>query len=383
MSDTIEQERIRFETQRRHIYRWAGVVGVFMVLYTQYAEFQDKELAYLPRAVYALNHILLAGLCVAVVWILALRKLPIVKVERLVLVFFVGQSLIFNSLAPLAFGNTPESLLRETIRDDIWFLLIICTLAVHLFQIRRGTLMSVAVYSISFAIVALQAVWWVLNGADDGNSALIIQIYVMAGALLGFMVILASYRERAQRLQAEYRFLANIAYSDPLTDLPNRRRLYEELRHLIAEAERYGYGFSVCLFDLDRFKQINDQYGHLVGDQVLQETARQTRQLMRVVDLFGRWGGEEFIILLPQTDLAGAKIAIERVRVMLAAIDIPEMPHITASFGLAQYVPGDTSETILQRADQALYDAKARGRNCIIVRDLVEWSTSDSSVAPV
>ncbi|MGB9750865.1 MAG: GGDEF domain-containing protein [Roseiflexus castenholzii] len=372
MMQHIEQERLRFEQQRRLIYRIAGVLGVLAILYAQYINFIDPSSSYAYRAIYALNHIAFAGMCIALVWMLGRQHIPIDRIERLMLVIFIVQSLGFNGIVPAIFLPSPSAMLIDAIGDDIWFLLIICVLAVHLYDVRRGALIAASVFLVSFGIVMIQLARWRLIGVDAANSQQVISIYLMAGALLGFLIVLSAYRAQAERLRTGYDLMIHMAYTDTLTGLPNRRRLYEELRRLIGMADRYGQEFCVCLFDIDHFKQLNDQHGHLVGDQVLCALAQTVPLHLRTVDHFGRWGGEEFAILLPQTSLSDAQMALDRVRMALQAINLADVPTITASFGVAEYLPGDTSESILHRADQSMYLAKTTGRNRIVVDGDVE-----------
>ncbi|MGB9632279.1 MAG: diguanylate cyclase [Chloroflexaceae bacterium] len=362
MVDYVDQERAAFETQRRSIYRVAGSIGLIIIFYEQCILLVGTRIPYLFRAIYVFNHILLAGLTVGILWQLARQRIPIERLERCTLFVFIFQSLVFNSIVPALFNSTPARVLAETINDDIWFLLVTCTLVIHFYASRRGVVLALGVYILSFAIVALQVIWWWLNNLDDGSGARIIQIYAFGGMLLGFMLVLASYRNQLVRIHTEYRLLAAIAYTDALTGLPNRRRLYNDLHWLIAEAERHGHPFCVCLFDVDHFKRINDQYGHMVGDQVLQVIGHTVRANLRVVDHFGRWGGEEYCILLPHTTLDQALIAVERVRLALRSITSFLTP-ISASFGVSAYRPDDSAETLLHRADLAMYRAKRTGRD--------------------
>ncbi len=363
----IEQEHRRFEQQRRLIYRIAGVLGVLAILYAQYSTLTDTNLSYLYRAVYAINHIVFASLCVLIVWHLARSRIPVDRLERLMLVVFIVQSLGFNSIIPAIFRPSPSDMFIDAVGDDIWFLLIICILAIHIYDIRRGALIAVGVFVTSFAIVLAQVVRWNILDVDPANSERVVSIYLMAGALLGFLIVLSAYRAHAERLRTEYELMTHMAYTDALTGLANRRRLYEELRQLIALADRYGQSFCVCLFDLDHFKQLNDQHGHLAGDQVLCAVAKTVPHHLRTVDRFGRWGGEEFVVLLPQTRAHDARTALERVRLALHTITLPNTPAISASFGVTEYLPGDSSETILHRADQAMYVAKMTGRNRVVL----------------
>ena len=363
----IEQERRSFEQQRRRIYRVAGVLGMLAILYTQYIIYIGTEESPLYEITYTINHIAFASVCFAIVWMLGRQRVPLERVERFMLFFFIFQSLVFNGIVPALLRQHLDNLFLDTIGDDIWFLLIVCVLAVHLYDLRRGALIAGSVYGLSFAIVVVQIVSWNMPGIDGEDSEHVLRAYLMGGALLVFLVVLAMYRSHIERLHTEYEVMANLAYTDTLTGLPNRRRLYEDVYRLIALAERYGQEFCVCLFDLDHFKRLNDTHGHLVGDQVLQEVAQVARLHLRAADLFGRWGGEEFVVLLPQTRLSDAQTALERVRLALHTIALPNVHAITASFGIAAYLPGDTSESLLHRADQALYLAKATGRNRIVL----------------
>lgn len=159
--------------------------------------------------------------------------------------------------------------------------------------------------------------------------------------------------------------------TDPLTNLPNRRHFDALLSVQIETASRYGDPFSLLLIDLDLFKVINDTYGHLLGDKVLQRAATTLDSTRRAADVIARWGGEEFIVLAPKTDDVGAAIVAERLRDAIATMEGPEeLPMITTSIGVAQWRPGETAYDLVGRADRALYQAKDGGRNRVVVADL-------------
>lgn len=162
--------------------------------------------------------------------------------------------------------------------------------------------------------------------------------------------------------------LAQKATTDSLTGLYNHRALIERLDDEIARARRYEHGLSVLFFDIDHFKQVNDTYGHQVGDVVLQEIARLASESLRMVDTLGRYGGEEFVAVLPQTDGAEALRAAERLRATVAGhtfhVDGGVRLGATVSIGMVTYGPGEISRpALLRAADNALYRAKRRGRN--------------------
>jgi diguanylate cyclase (GGDEF)-like protein len=156
------------------------------------------------------------------------------------------------------------------------------------------------------------------------------------------------------------------ARTDFLTKLINRRAMHQLLQNQIARVERAGGVFSVVLVDIDFFKNINDQFGHDIGDDVLIALSRAFEQSAREEDLVSRWGGEEFLILLPHTSEADAVEQAERLRKMLDsdALHIARYPHrVTASFGVCEFEAGHDLEFLLKQADVALYQAKALGRN--------------------
>jgi diguanylate cyclase (GGDEF)-like protein len=156
------------------------------------------------------------------------------------------------------------------------------------------------------------------------------------------------------------------AISDELTGLANRRHCEERLLAEIARSERYDTPLGVIVGDIDEFKAANDTHGHAFGDLVLRRFADVLRGTLRDVDLIGRWGGEEFLIVLPETTLDGAIEAAERIRTGFAAVELgPEDARVrmTASFGVAGFVPGTDALELVRAADDALYDAKRRGKN--------------------
>lgn len=175
--------------------------------------------------------------------------------------------------------------------------------------------------------------------------------------------------ERTRELEDKNQELARLAITDGLTGLFNRAKLDVELALEIARAERYDSLFSVVLMDIDHFKHINDSHGHQIGDSVLIELAEILRQTTRACDKAGRWGGEEFLVVCPQTDQTGAQRLAEHQRARIAEHRFATPCACTASYGVAQYRAGDKAATLLARADAALYRAKDAGRNCVAVAE--------------
>lgn len=119
------------------------------------------------------------------------------------------------------------------------------------------------------------------------------------------------------------------------------------------------------MLDIDRFKSINDRFGHNAGDLVLKSIAEFIKNRIRKIDCLARWGGEEFVILLPDTPVDKAAVLAEELRESISKMNIPGVDRVTASFGVAGYCSEDTSDTLVQRADNMMYEAKVAGRNCV------------------
>lgn len=164
--------------------------------------------------------------------------------------------------------------------------------------------------------------------------------------------------------------LNDLAVTDTLTGLFNRRHFFYQAESLVVRAQRYGSPLSAVMIDLDHFKDINDTFGHSAGDHVLREVARALSAALRKSDLIGRYGGEEFCVLLPEIDLEEGRAAAERLRQEVFNLQIPTLKGtaaVTASLGVAALNSGETLDQLLQRADAALYQAKRAGRNAVSV----------------
>ena len=178
---------------------------------------------------------------------------------------------------------------------------------------------------------------------------------IIAGLLFGYLLA---------RIKLLHQQMSLMAYTDPLTSIYNRLHFGHFLDAEIDRVKRYGGTFSIIFFDLDRFKEVNDEYGHLVGDEVLKRVAGIVEKANRNADIFARYGGEEFIILAPATDIAGARVHAERLRNDIEHHRFSEISHLTCSFGVAEYKPdADDVTSLFKRADTALYNAKKLGRN--------------------
>ncbi len=172
---------------------------------------------------------------------------------------------------------------------------------------------------------------------------------------------------RLQQAKADREKLERLANFDSLTGLYNRRAILDKLDELINLANRYKEDFSLSMLDIDNFKKVNDRYGHLTGDEVLEKIAVLIRRNIRETDIVGRYGGEEFIIILPKTNLSSAWVVAERLRNIIEKAELKDSAGnaftIAVSQGLVGWERDEDAASLISRADAALYKAKEKGRN--------------------
>ncbi|MDQ2076222.1 diguanylate cyclase [Marinimicrobium sp. ABcell2] len=188
----------------------------------------------------------------------------------------------------------------------------------------------------------------------------------LVGQLTTLAERVALMERDAEANRAKLKEQRHKALHDPLTQLPNREAYEERVRHETQRWQRYGHPLSLAVCDIDHFKQINDRFGHQAGDRVLKVLSQAIEKRLREVDFIGRFGGEEFIILMPETGAAEAHKALDAIRDAIASTSFhyrKEPLTVTLCMGVAEFQQGDTPEKVFGRADRALYEAKAAGRN--------------------
>lgn len=176
------------------------------------------------------------------------------------------------------------------------------------------------------------------------------------------LVVMSDVTKRQQKIES----LEEASLSDPLTGVGNRMKFNVHFDQYFKTSERYHKEFSLILLDIDHFKRINDTYGHDRGDEVIIAITNIVRNRIRKSDILCRWGGEEFVVLMPMTPLDEANRFAEQLKERIAIEHFPEVGHVTCSFGVASYRSGDTKEALFKRLDEALYRAKKSGRNCVV-----------------
>jgi diguanylate cyclase len=238
---------------------------------------------------------------------------------------------------------------------------------------------SIVIWSLT--VIAIGGVFWFAAGraAMPASNAFEMSVtWLSFSFVLGRCLVLSvnanDMRNRLagsrQKLAASLEQVQELASRDELTRALTRRSLMDALERERSRAERTGAPFSIGLIDLDHFKQVNDTYGHSAGDRALREFTATVHGAMRATDVFGRYGGEEFLIILVGTAPTQALQAVERIRTATAAMDwSPITPgrRVTLSAGIASFRKDETIAQLLNRADIALYEAKGAGRNQVIV----------------
>lgn len=207
-----------------------------------------------------------------------------------------------------------------------------------------------------------------IDKAEHANDLAGISLAALGMLLLGLVAAagVTASKARMRTLEAEEQ-LRRAATTDELTGLLNRRAFLAAVDVEIARSARSGPPLALALIDLDHFKSVNDRFGHAGGDEVLRKFAETAREAMRTTDVIGRLGGEEFAVLMPETDQIQSGMAAERLRDAVAgrrmALSTGALAPVTISIGVANYKPGEDRDRLIARADEALYDAKESGRN--------------------
>lgn len=193
----------------------------------------------------------------------------------------------------------------------------------------------------------------------DGRTAM----YSIATDIGEIKEVQNNLAEAHAELAFKNQLLESLTFTDTLTGLFNRRKFDEVFSQECERARRTQSPLTVIVADIDKFKSVNDTHGHQVGDQLLVEIAGILQQGVRKMDTVARWGGEEFVILCPATNLTGARAVAENIRTVIESYDFPAVGCKTCCFGVAEYRPDEMPEAVIKRADEALYRAKNGGRN--------------------
>lgn len=278
---------------------------------------------------------------------------------------------------------------------QIWAGIVFTTVVVYLSDAYRGTLLILYFIAFIFGIFRFdrkQFIITVILGAVGYGLAIlalwkyhpeviesrfeILQWLVFFFTSMWFAFIgdyISNLRKKLIKGYAElslaYKKMEQLVRMDYLTGILNRMGIMEVIKLEVERSKRYNTSFSLCITDIDNFKLINDSFGHNSGDKVLQTFVEVLSSCIRRTDVMGRYGGEEFIIVLTETPLEFAQVCLNRCRVAIETYNFPDLPEdyrVTASFGVTEYRPGESIDNLLSRADRALYMAKLSGKNKVV-----------------
>ncbi|HYM70170.1 MAG TPA: GGDEF domain-containing protein [bacterium] len=303
---------------------------------------------------------------IAWTWALWRNHLTVVRFELgsfVLLAFFTGAKFVDALWTSDNLAAAHQALLAS---GYAW-LVVLAIVAFLFFDARTGLWTTAAITAV---LAAVGVARFLDGGASIGDLAGFLdfeRFMLYIGTVVAMLYALAFVKTHLAEAHELTEQLTQLAYLDELTGVANRRHLAETLDVEIARAARYAHPLSIIQFDLDRFKQLNDTYGHAAGDAVLKETVRRMRRQLRLGDLLGRWGGEEFLVLLPETGLSNALAVADRMRRAMGVRYFERVGRVTASFGVTTLHPGDTAASVVERTDEALYQAKAEGRDRVAV----------------
>lgn len=269
-------------------------------------------------------------------------------------------------------------------------MLVALVLVFGMFSLKAREVVALGVFTVSSLGVIMAAM--VTLDPQHHDARLEFIRFVLAAGTLPALSAVAYYVSKVRRRLTEQKdelaqalaMLQEVASRDDLTRLVNRRHMQERIEREAAMQQRSGEPFCLALLDLDHFKRINDHHGHAKGDQVLKDFAQAALAVLRKTDVLARWGGEEFLLLLPNEHPAGAHAALERIGTSLQAqLQSPGASGLPVTFsaGLTDHPEGEPLRETLERADQALYAAKAQGRNRVVTQASAPLAVLDKALA--
>lgn len=244
---------------------------------------------------------------------------------------------------------------------------------------HRSSLTLSLLFLAMFVLISLP---YLYRGFEQPYANFTVQLHGVSAVLIAALYFFSSYQHRLQLAQLSVDELARLANTDELTKLANRRRVVEAIDSELVRYARYGSAFSIILIDIDHFKSVNDRLGHRAGDLTLVELAVRTKEVLRDVDTLGRWGGEEFLMILPETSYERALDKAAALCAHVAGRPLWGDQAVTISCGVTSVARRDDASALVQRADVALYAAKHAGRNCArgLIDEASEKVLTDSAL---
>lgn len=303
------------------------------------------------RAVFGLN-VVFHPVVFVIVW---RRLLPMRIVDMSCLLFAAGLCAICMALRLYA----PTYGARIDIQALYLWIPVIYVFAFTLTGHKPSLPLSLGIMALFVAI----SLPYLMLEANPVYANFTIQLHMVSAVLIAALYFFSSYQHRFQIARLTVDEMARLANTDVLTQLANRRRLSEAVNAELIRYARYGHQFSIILIDIDHFKAVNDRFGHSVGDQTLVALAARITPMLRDADMLGRWGGEEFLVVMPETDFGKTLDKAKALCAQVAARPLVGDHPVSISCGVSCVRQGDDADSLLQRADLALYAAKRLGRN--------------------
>lgn len=355
-SESVESLR----ALKRRIYFWVLTAGLLTILLGWIPKALAGTVASYEQFIFPATTILCAGLLIAL-W----RTVRGLFWVELSLFAVMSLSLLIQLKAIL---ETPETLSAPNhlaaLSEILFWFPLVYVFAFLVADNRRQLLIGALIFfAISLALGVSYAIPRYGTNGETADLYLLIRFYL--ANIVYILLLMAGVRLNEQyiRVRIHAETMRHLAHTDALIQIANRRELDQTIAREMSRAARHHQPLAIIMYDLDDFKKVNDTFGHDVGDDVLIEAAHVVRGLLRIPDLLGRWGGEEFLIVAPQTDTAQARGLAERLRQAIANSLFGRVGNITASFGVAEYRPPESPDDWLKRVDDALYAAKHGGRN--------------------
>ena len=290
-----------------------------------------------------------------------LRRVPLRTIEHFV--FWCLTGVLVLTLALRLYGDPASPAVADAVTAVLLWVPLLFVFSAIAFDGEAALRRSVAVFLLVLLVTLPHALGSVAGPTTWPGLNVMLQAYLAYTVLIVALFLLSDMQGRVRAIEEAARAMSKLAHTDALTGLANRRQVEEILSRELRRAERYGRAFSVLMLDIDHFKELNDRFGHQAGDEVLVDLARRFERMVRASDSVARWGGEEFVIVTPETGLEDAKRLAELVRRHVNDATLAERFKVTVSIGVACYRPGDSVAALVARSDAAMYQAKRAGRN--------------------